>query len=125
MSSFMGVDLFGSGPHRFEMQPQGQHVVPLGLVAGDPSLPGAASFGDRQLRVGVRGRLVASSASGLQALRDAIGAKARQSAGKGVLADGRGRSWPGMALIEYAEQGPPDHGRAHSIAYHATFGELA
>jgi len=70
-SSFKGVDLFGSGPHVFEVGRQGRRVVSISAVSGDPSAPGSFESGDYELRVTVRGRLVASSESALwrQALR--------------------------------------------------------
>lgn len=124
MSSFRGLDLFGSGPHRFEVGRMGRRVVSYAAVAGDPTVPGSFTAGDQELRVTVRGRLVASSESALWALRDAAAAEAASGAPAGTLDDGRGRSWAGVKMLSFATDGPTDRGRAFSVGYTAEFGVL-
>jgi hypothetical protein len=119
-SSFKSVDLFGSGPHRFFYGTQGQHVVALRAFS-DPSVPGSAAFGDLELEVFVRGRLVAASEAVLWTLRDAITAQSAFSAGSGTLIDHHGRSWSGMTLWSYEEEDRTDRGRLVSIGYEARF----
>lgn len=119
-SSFKSVDLFGSGAHRFHLGVQGQHVVALRAFS-DPSVPGSAAFGDLELEVFVRGRLVAASESALWTLRDAISVQAAFSAGAGTLIDLHGRTWSGMTLWSYEEEDRTDRGRLVSMGYEARF----
>ncbi|MFK7884868.1 MAG: hypothetical protein AB8F26_11875 [Phycisphaerales bacterium] len=124
MSSFKSLDLFGSGPHRFTVGREGRRVVSLAAVAGDPSLAGTFSSGDQELRITVRGRLVADSESDLWDLRDDIVAEAGSTASAGTLADGNGQSWTGLKLIEFEPGGPTDRGRVFSLGYNAEFGRI-
>ncbi len=119
-SSFKGLDLFGSGPHRFHMAKQGLYIVALRAFA-DPSIPGSAAFGDVELEVIVRGRLVAATESALWTLRDAITAQATFSPIAGTLIDAHGRTWNDMTLWCYEEEDRTDRGREISIAYEARF----
>jgi len=119
-SSFKGVDLFGSGPHRFAVGEQGKYVVALRAFS-DPSVPGSAAFGDEELEVVVRGRLVAANGAALWTLRDAVSAQAAYASVAGTLVDHHGRSWASMSLISYAEEDRTDRGRVVSVGYVATF----
>lgn len=125
MSSFKGDDLFGSGPHRFVVGREGRRVVSFAAVAGDPSLGGTFTSGDRELRVTVRGRLVADSEADLWDLRDDIVAEASSTATAGTLDDGNGRSWAGVKLIGFEPVGPTDRGRVYSLGYMAEFGVIS
>lgn len=122
MSSFKGDDLFGSGPHRFEVGREGSRVVSYAAASGDPTVAGSFVSGDLELRITVRGRLVATSESGLWARRDAITDEAASTAVAGTLADGRGRNWTGMRLLSFTPEGPVDRGRVFSVGYAAEFG---
>lgn len=119
MSSFKGLDLFGSGPHRFSLGRQGQHVVPDYLLG----LGGAGSTpqGLVELDVVVKGRLVSATESGLWALRDAEVAQLLDPPDPGLLADGRGREWTGMSFITWTEEPRVEKGRVWSVAYTAVF----
>jgi hypothetical protein len=119
-SSFKGLNLFGSGPHRFAMNKQGLYVVAL-RAFGDNSIPGSAAFGDLELEVVVRGRLVSATEAGLWTLRDAITAQAVFPATAGTLIDHHGRSWASITLVAYEENEQTDRGRAISIGYEARF----
>lgn len=121
-SSFKGVDLFGSGPHVFEVGRQGRRVVSISAVSGDPSAPGSFESGDYELRVTLRGRLVASSESALWSLRDAIAAQAAFEVSAGELIDQHGRSWDDVKLFQVEWSGVVDRGRVLSIGYEALFG---
>lgn len=121
-SSFKGVDLFGSGPHVFEVGRQGRRVVSLSVVSGDASVPGTFESGDYELRVTVKGRLVASSESGLWSLRDAITAQAAFEVSGGDLIDQHGHTWSGVKLFQVEWAGAVDRGRVLSIGYEALFG---
>lgn len=122
MSSFKGDDLFGSVPHRFEVGRQGSRVVSYAAASGDPTVGGSFVSGDLELRITVRGRLVATSEPALWSLRDAITDEAASAAGPGTLADGRGRTWTGVRLLSFTPDGPVDRGRVFSVGYTAEFG---
>ena len=121
-SSYKGVDLFGSGPHRFAMARQGHLVLSAFAAFGDFS-PTTYPLGLYELGVVVTGRLVATSEAALWARRDAITAQLEDtfSPTPGTLADGLGRTWPEMVLFLYEEQDRVDRGRAWSVGYTARF----
>ncbi|MEM7755175.1 MAG: hypothetical protein AAF297_06025 [Planctomycetota bacterium] len=124
MSSFRGLDLFGSGPHRTVIARRGMYVVPYSVSTGNDVVPGARAYGDLELIVTVRGRLVASSEAGLWSLRQAVAGEAEFAEGSATLVDTRGRSFESMWLIRYEEFGAVDRGRAWSVVYEATFRKL-
>lgn len=119
MSSYKGLDLFGSGPHRFSLGRQGQQVLSY-FGTGTPA-PGTFSVGVLELEVVVRGRLVAVSEAGLWALRDAVAAEVVFPLSPGELVDGTGRSFAGMSLVRWAEGDRVDRGRVRSVGYEAVF----
>lgn len=121
-SSFKGNDLFGSGPHVFKLGRQGRRIVSLAALSGDPSVEGTIESGDYELRVTVKGRLVAESESTLWALRDAIAAEAAFEVAGGNLVDHHGRTWSGVKLFWVEWDGAVDRGRTWSIGYEALFG---
>ncbi len=118
-SSFKGVDLFGSGPHRFSQARQGQLMLTR-LYFGDIS-PGTIPIGLREPDVIVAGRLVAASESTLWTLRDAVVAQLQESPTPGTLVDRHGRSWSNMTFIDWREGDRTDRGRVRSVAYVAVF----
>ncbi len=122
MSSYKGLNLFGSGPHRLMDGPRGQ-LVTLDFFGGGFG-GGSTAQGPIDWVVVVRGRLVASSAAGLRALRDAVLAQVEDTPTPGTLIDNHGRSWTGMSFVRFAEAGPVDRGRVFSTAYEATFQAL-
>lgn len=121
-SSFKGLNLFGSGPHRFARSRQGHLLIPDLAFGG--YTPKTHAMGVLELEFVVRGRLVASSSSGLWALRDAITDQITDPPSKGALIDLSGRSYEGMSFVRYDEGPRVDRGRAHSIAYVARFRRL-
>jgi len=123
-SSFKGVDLFGSGAHRFVVGKQGRRLVSLAAVSGLITDAGTLEFGDRETRVEVRGRLVAASESALWTLRDAIVAQGVSTVGSGVLEDRYGHQWSTMKLLSFEPESAVVHGRTVSLGYVALFGEL-
>jgi hypothetical protein len=122
MSSFKGLNLFASGPHRFQVGREGRRVISYAAVTGDPSTPGSFVSGDHELRITVTGRLVASTEPALWALRDAITAQAASTATAGTLDDGRSRTWPDMKLLTFTPESPTDRGRRVTLPYTAEFG---
>lgn len=120
MSSYKGVDLFGSGPHRFAQLKQGQ----LMLREFDPPSPATYPAGLVELDVVVSGRLAASSDAALWALRDAAAAMLQEFPTPGLLVGSDGRQWADMIFITLAEGDRTDRGRVRSLAYTATFRRL-
>lgn len=118
-SSFKSKDLFGSGPHRFARERQGQ--VMLSWISLGVTQPGTVAIGLTELDVTVTGRLVAASESALWVLRDAVVAELEEAPTPGLLIDLRGRQWSGMSFIDYREADRTDRSRRHSIAYVAVF----
>ncbi len=124
MSSFKGMDLFGSGPHRFVNRRRGRRVVSVASVSGDPSIPGTFESGNWETWVEVHGRLVASTDAALWALRDAILAEAAFGVSEGTLVDEHGHSWTDMTCLTYEETGATKRGREVSVGYVVVFGHL-
>lgn len=122
MSSFKGIDLFGPGPHRFTVGPQGRHTVTYAAWLRDPTIPGSFESGDTELRITVSGRLTAATEPALWALRDALTAQAASASGAGTLADGRGRTWAGVKLLAFEPTGPTERARLFSLPFTAVFG---
>ncbi len=121
-SSFKGLNLFGSGPHRFARSTQGQ------LLIADVQLgsftPKSNPFGLVELEIVVRGRLVASSESALWTLRDAITAQLQDPPAQGTLIDHTSRSYADMSFVRFDEGLRTDRGRVFSISYTARFRRL-
>jgi len=124
-SSFKGFDIFGSGPHQFSYGEQSRRIVSLATLAQDVTQEGTLEFGNYELRVFVRGRLVAGNESAMRGLRDAIVAQVDASVGSGILKDSYGQEWSTMKLISFEEFGAVSRGRELSVGYAAEFGQLA
>ncbi|HYC99837.1 MAG TPA: hypothetical protein VEB22_01300 [Phycisphaerales bacterium] len=119
MSSFDGLDLFGSGPCTFTAGPRGsQWARKIDLGTNDA---GIHILGAHTVSVEVRGRLTAANAAALKAVTDALDAAAGN---KGDLVDDTGRTWPDLTLIEIVYEAPPESGRLWSIPYRAYFAGL-
>ena len=118
-TSFKGLNLFGSGPHRVEHAPKGQ-LVTIDYFGGG-SGGGSTAQGLTDPQIIVRGRLVAASESALRTLRDAVVAQLQATPTSGTLVDHHGRSWTGLSFVTYTEQGPADKGRVWSVSYEAVF----
>lgn len=121
-SSFKGLDLFGSGPHRFGSMREGLLVV-TGFSLGGTS-PGGVAMGPLDVEVRVRGRLVATSEPVLWRLRDAIVAEAAYPPAAGLLVDHFGRRWEGMSLVWFEPAERADRGRERSLGYECAFRRL-
>ncbi|MDX2131607.1 MAG: hypothetical protein SFY69_06120 [Planctomycetota bacterium] len=122
MSTFKGLNLFGSGPHRFEEGPRGQLITVDYFEGGIGG--GSTAQGPIDWVVVVRGRLVSGSESGLRGLRDAVLAQVQDTPTPGTLVDDHGRTWTGMSFVKFAEDGAVDRGRVFSTAYEAVFQKL-
>lgn len=118
-STFNGLAIFDSGPHRFASGAAGQLVVPylrLGIVA-----PGSAPLGPLEVQVTVAGRLVADKDSDLWALRADIEALLTTPPTVGTLIDNHGHEWENMAFVRFQPADRTDRARSVSLAYTATF----
>ena len=121
-SSFKGVDLFGSGPHRFASGREGEQIVASYLLGGSDA--GGVAIGLVDVEVRVRGRLVAASESGLWARRDALTSMIEHPPEPGTLIDSRGRSWEDMSLVGFVPEDRTDRGRVFSLGYECIFRRL-
>lgn len=121
-TTYKGLNLFGSGPHRVEFLPKG-HLITIDFFGGG-SGGGSTVQGLTDPQVVVRGRLTAASESSLRTLRDAIIAQLQATPTPGTLVDHHAHSWTGLSFVKYTEQGPIDKGRIWSIGYEAIFQAL-
>lgn len=117
-SSWKGVDLFGSGPHRFGITRRGFLLAPD--FTSDEPTPVLFEYGALEWDVLVTGRLVAASDAALWTLRDAIQAS-MDAKGLGTLVDLHGRSFGSMFLARLTFGEVTDRGRVVSIGYVAQF----
>lgn len=114
MSTFQGLDLFGSGPHRFVLEAVGRYTEDAGF--GPTWWPTSQDRGIREVRITQEGRLTSASEAGLWALVDAVRTKAETQA-TGTLNDGNGRVWTGMQMRRFQLEGDFDRGRRFSVRY--------
>jgi hypothetical protein len=120
-STFAGMALFGSGPHRFAMGRVGRHV--LEPDRGQNTLPTTWDRARAELQVVQTGRLIGADEADLWAQVDAIQAEAELPR-TGTLVDHHGRSWTGLTLLRFAPTGPVDRGRVASLGYEAVYRRL-
>ena len=119
MSSFKGLNLFGSGPHRFAVGRQGQALTSELFVT--PPASGSLYHGLVELEVIITGTLVAADDSALWALRDAITGQLLDPPEPGTLIDHHAREWEDMSFVRFTPGGPTDRGSVVSLAYEARF----
>lgn len=118
-SSFAGLDLFGSGPHRFAMGAAGRLVV--GALRPPSYDTHSVDMGAAlELRIVQRGRLVAATPAALWTLIDAVRVQAELPR-NGTLIDHHGRSWANMTLVRFELAGPISRGRVASVGYTAEY----
>lgn len=122
-STFAGLALFNSGPHRFVPRAAGRVWLPPFAV---DELQSTIYVGPDPVELAIEqtGRLVASSDSALWALYDAIRVRAEARL-TGSLVESSGRSWPLMSLVRFRPAGPLDRARTVSLAYEALYLQLA
>lgn len=121
-TTYKGINLFGSGPHRVEFLAKG-HLITIDFFGGGTG-GGSTAQGLTDWQVVVRGRLVAASESSLRTLRDVVISQLQATPTPGTLVDHHGHSWAGLSFVKYTEQGPMDKGRVWSIGYEAVFQAL-
>ena len=113
-STFAGLSLFESGPHRFAIGHVGRHF--LEPDRGSNTAPTTWDRGKAELTIFQSGRLVAADDAALMALVDAIRAEAELPR-TGTLVDHHGRAWPGMTMLRFEPEGRIDRGREVSQGY--------
>lgn len=118
-STFNGLALFDSGPHRFAEGPIGELVV-SNLSLGS-NAAGSVALGPLEPVVIVTGRLVADKESDLWTLRDDISAQLTDPPQVGDLVDHYGHVWTDMAFIRFEPDGRTDRARWVSLRYTARF----
>jgi hypothetical protein len=122
-SSYNSLDLFGSGPHRFQEGRRGQ--VWLEPEQQAPAGDSTQLLGERELEVVVTGRLVGASESALWALRDVVTDELTDPPTTATLEDQGGRQWSDMSFLDFRAADRVDRGRTYSLAYRALFRRLA
>lgn len=119
MSSFDGVNLFGSGPHAFKYVKRGQLLIPDLSLGG--FTPQKIYLGLLELEIRIEGVLVSSTQAGLDGQRSAIMAKITDPPVVSTLVGENGESWADMGFMTYEEAGVTQRGRRLSVAYEAVF----
>lgn len=113
MSSFAGMDLFGSGPHSFRAGPWQRAAYRRGLPGLDGEL--LLDLGLRSRAIHQAGRLQASSAAALSALMAAI--EARCDGNEATLIDNHGQSLARVVLMRFEPTTPVQRGRGFFCDY--------
>jgi len=117
-STFAGLNLFNSGPHRFIVGTLGR------LTRGPYVHPNVTSrtqdFDVRELTLFQTGRLIAASEAALWSLVDAIKVQAELPR-TGTLVDHHARSWTNLTLVRFAPDDRVDRGRTFSLRYEALY----
>ena len=119
--TYDGDALFSSGPARGAIRPRGSESQPRGRSTGNNTHSGTLPSGQLELEIVVTGRLVAATEAALWTLREAVADAAVFANGAATLVDDRGRSFPDMWFIEYAEGDRVEKGRVWSSGYTASF----
>jgi len=120
-STFAGLSLFDSGPHRFSIRGVGRH-----WLDPDQGQNSAAQTWDRavrELQVEQRGRLIGADEADLWSQVDAIRAQAELPR-TGTLVDHSGRSWPGLTMLRFEPEDRVDRGRVVSVGYRVVYREV-
>jgi hypothetical protein len=122
-STFAGLALFDSGPHRFAPRAVGRVWLPPFAI---DELQATIFVGPQPVELAIEqtGRLVAPTDAQLWTQFDAIRTRAEAQL-TGALVEQSGRSWPAMTLLRFRATGPVDRARAVSLPYEALYVRLA
>ena len=119
MSTFAGLGLFNSGPHRFALKALGALWVPP--LALDPLQSRVEVFAvNLELQIKQTGRLTALTEADLWSQVEAIRARVNART-LGTLVDNAGQTWAGMTLLTFRPGEQVDRGRLFSLAYTADY----
>lgn len=120
-STFDGLSLFASGPHRFSLGKIGRYLrFPY---AGDGTLTQIEFETVRELVIVQRGRLVGATPGAVWSLWSTIRALAEQPR-TGTLIDHDGVVWGAMTMLEVRHADRMDRGRVASLGYEITYVRL-
>ena len=117
-STFAGLSLFDSGPHRFVVGRLGR--LTRGPFRTPLDLPVTTDEGVREVLVIQTGRLVAATNAALWQLVDAIQTQSELPL-TGTLVDHHGRVWLNMTLFRFQPGEQIDRGRKVSLEYEARY----
>ena len=97
MSSYAGVDLFGSGPNRMQVQPE----TFVNKFSGYAGLNGAEVLlmGGRGRRISITGQLKSATIAGLDTILANI--EAYRRLGPATLVDNDGLVWPRVVIDQF------------------------
>lgn len=117
-SRYKGIDLFGSGPHRFRPEPLGQ-----ALVAFEPLAPGTGwiGLGNVKPSVTVEGYLVGADEAAVREALETIRAELLLWPEAGLLVNHAGHEWADMVFGRFTPGGVIEQGRVASLKYAAFF----
>ena len=119
--TYDGDALSSSGPARWAIRPRGIDSQPTWRTPRNSTHSGTLPSRQLELELVVTGRLVAATEAALWTLREAVADAAVFANGAATLVDDRGRSFPDMWFIEYAEGDRVEKGRVWSVGYTASF----
>ena len=117
-STFDGLSLFDSGPHRFSLGRVGRYLrypFTAGSFASQITVETV-----REVVIVQRGRLVGATPGAVWAQWDAIRTLAEQPR-TGPLVDHDGVVWTNMTMLEVRHADRMDRGRAVSLGYEITY----
>lgn len=118
-STFAGLSLFNSGPHRFTLARCGRVV--RGPFETPLDLPQSTDEGRGiELRIQQFGRLIAPTNAELWTQIEAIRAEA-EARRTGTLIDHHGKQWLAISLITFEPARRIDRGRVFSVSYRCTY----
>ena len=117
-STFAGLSLFNSGPHRFWLGRTGRFV--RGPFETPFELAVSTDEGKRELQIVQLGRLVATNNAALWTLVEAVRTEAELPR-TGTLIDHTGKQWTNMTLVSFEPGRRIDRGRAFSMTYRAVY----
>lgn len=121
MSTFDGQDLFGSGPHRFEVPALEVRMQRSAAAGADGVRVSTAGLAGRE--IAQSGVLTAASAAGLQTQVDAI--RGVMDGRVGTLVDHLGLAHPNVSLVSFRPRGAMEVGRLYSLRYEARYVEVS
>jgi hypothetical protein len=122
MATFLGLDLFSSGPHRLRVVLAGRFYLPP--LANINNNANTLDITTAELEIEQRGRLVAGSDTALWQLYQAI-ADVAEAASGGTLALDSGQQWTDMRMLRFLPGETVDRGRLVSMPYTIEYRRIA
>ena len=113
-STFAGLQLFDSGPHRFMLTHVGRAVAPPRREMNVTNF--TENYAVRELEIEQHGRLVADKIETLSGIIESIRMHAELGT-RGVLVDTQGMTYQDMTLVGFTMREPIAVGRMLSVRY--------